>query len=175
MAGQITNNGITKWLEILFKEENENKLIQDIFSDPYKFRKTFINIIAENLYEDMRRSRLLITAPFTINKDFFQLSADEQKIWFDYAAGIPEKLKALNLFIRPFDEFCRTCIITDDEIEKLAAIDHDQYFLESAAAGPVQNQKKIQETRKRINRRKVTYKEMPDARKWYFRAYTTSA
>lgn len=167
MLNSITKEDVQKWKDIIYSADNE--IISKIDTNWEEYKKTFILKIAEYLYEDMRRSRLLITAPFTINKDFFQLSGDEQKIWFDYAAGIPEKLKALNLFIRPFDEFCRTCIITDDEIEKLAAIDHDQYFLESAAAGPVQNQKKIQETRKRINRRKVTYKEMPDARKWYFR------
>ena len=38
---------------------------------------------------------------------------------------IPDKFRALNLFIRPFEDFCRTCIITDNEIATLVQMDHD--------------------------------------------------
>ena len=137
MYSQVSNNEMTKWLEIIFLQDSDNILVRELLSDPDKSRKIFVDCIAENLYEDMRRSRSLITAPFTINKNFSQLPSDEKKVWYDYTAGIPDKLKSLNLFIRPFTDFCRTCIITDEEIEKLSAIDHDQYFLQDAASESV--------------------------------------
>ena len=167
MDGQITNNEMTKWLEIIYHKDKDNSKVLEAFSDLNEFKKIFIGTIASFLYEDMRRSRILITAPFTVNKDFSQLSYEEQKVWHDYAAGIPEKLKSLNLFIRPVNDFCRTCIITDEEIEKLAAIDHDQYFLESATSGS--GPRRSHETKRKINPKQVTFKDMPGARKWYFK------
>jgi serine phosphatase RsbU (regulator of sigma subunit) len=165
MACKITNNEMAKWLDAIYPTDRDNRIITEIFSDHDKFEKTFIDSIAEFLYEDMWRSRLLITAPFTVGQDFSKLSDSDKKIWFDYAAGIPEKLKSLDLFIRPFTDYCRTCIITDEDIEKLAAIDHDLYFHESSK----NVLKKHHEKKGKVNPKKVTYSETPDARKWYFR------
>jgi len=167
MNSQITNNEMTKWLEIIYHQDKDNSIVKETFSDLNKYKNIFIDTIAESLYEDMRRSRILITAPFTVNKDFSQLIYDEQKVWSEYAEGIPEKLKLLKLFIRPFTDFYRTCIITDEEIEKLASIDHDQYFLESVASGS--GHKRPNGTKRKINPRQVTFKDIPGARKWYFR------
>jgi serine phosphatase RsbU (regulator of sigma subunit) len=165
MVKDFTKEQILKWADIIYNADNV--MIEQISEKWTEFRKIFIEQIGKSLYEDMRRSRILITAPFTVNKEFRQLTYEEQKIWYNYAAAIPEKLKSLNLFIRPFNDFCRTCIITDDEIEKLAAIDHDQYFVGSSSSESVH--KKQQETKRKINPKKVTYSEMPGARKWYFR------
>lgn len=165
MAGDITKEQVLLWRDIMYNTDNE--IISQIDSNWKKFKKIFIDKVAGYLYEDMRRSRILITAPFTVNKDFSQLSPDEQQKWHDYAAGIPVKFKVLNLYIRPFSEYCRTCIITDEEIEKFASIDHERYFLESVAAASVN--KNLHEIPKTSGPGKVTYNEMPGARKWYFR------
>jgi len=167
MERRVTDNEITRWLEIIFPPDRDNKVIRRIFSDPDKFRMIFTDAIAESLYEDMRRSRSLITAPFTINKSFSQLPPEEQEIWYAYTAGIPEKLKSLNLFIRPYNDFCRTCIITDEEIERLAAIDHGQFFPKSAYSGSTNN--RLPETRRKNKPEPLSFKDMPGARKWYFR------
>jgi len=154
-------------MEIIYHQDRDSKTVLEMFSDSDKIRRNFIDPIAESLYEDIRRSSSLITAPFTINKKFGQLTHDEQKVWYEYTAGIPVKLKSLNLCIRPFDDFCRTCIITDEEIEKLAAIDQGQFFPESAETGSgLLNQN---ETRRKIDPKQVTLKDMPIAGKWYFR------
>ena len=125
MVRNSTKKEILKWTEIIYNPDKE--FIQDLSHNPEKYKKLFINKIAEYLYADMRRARMLITAPFTFNKDFSRLPEKEKKVWYSYAESIPEKLKSLNLFIRPFKEFCRTCIITDEEIEKLACLDHEYY------------------------------------------------
>ena len=115
----------------------------------------------------MWRSRILIIAPFNVSEDFSRLSPSEQKKWYDYAAGIPLKLRTLNLYIRPFSEFCRTCIITDEEIEKLASVDHESYFSGEISAASAK--KNLQSAPKTHGKEKVSYNDMPGARKWYFR------
>ncbi len=164
MAGEIRKENVLLWKDIIYEADKE--LISRIESNWKKYKKIFIDKVAEYLYEDMRRSRILITAPFTVNKDFSQLSFDEQRKWYGYASEIPVKFKALKLYIRPCSEFCRTCIITDEEIEKLASIDHELYFRESVATPSVK--RSLQEIPDTSVRTKVSYNEMPGARKWYF-------
>ena len=54
--------------------------------------------IAEYLYEDMRRARMLITSPFTFNKEFNRLPEKEKRVWYDYASEIPVKAKITKSF-----------------------------------------------------------------------------
>ncbi len=69
-------------------------------------------------------------------EEFKNLAESEKSFWYDIAARIPEKLKKLNLFIRPFEDFCRTCIITDKEIASLVQADLERYCRELALSGP---------------------------------------
>jgi serine phosphatase RsbU (regulator of sigma subunit) len=165
MISGIKKEHVLRWADIIYNPDS--LLIRKISTSWKEYKKVFIDSVAEYLYEDMRRSRILITAPFMISQDYSMLTDDDKKIWRNYAAGIPYKLKSLNLFIRPFTDFCRTCIITDEEIEKLAAIDQDLYFIESAATGS--GHKKPHETKRKIKPGQVTFKDMPGARKWYFK------
>jgi len=111
MSGNVTKKEILKWSEVIYDPEHE--FIQDISLNWIMYKKIFIDKIARNLYEDMRRARMLITIPFTFNKDFGKLTKDEKIVLYDYASEIPKKLKLLNIFIRPYKDFCGTCIITD--------------------------------------------------------------
>lgn len=164
MVRNFTNADIIKWTEVIYNPENE--LIREISLNWSGYKKIFIDQIAESLYEDMRRARMLITSPFTFNKDFSHLTSEEKAIWYDYASEIPHKLKSLNLLIRPFSDFCKTCIITDKEIEKLAQLDHDHYFTEPAST----ELKPDSSThgRRKTQKVQVTFQNLPGARKWYF-------
>lgn len=51
----------------------------------------------------------------------------EKEFWQVYAKGIPLKYNALGLLIRSFGEFCRTCIITEEEIDALVSADLDRF------------------------------------------------
>ncbi len=165
MDGNFEQEEILKWTEIFFDPDRE--FLKDISQNTDKHKKVFIDQIAKSLYEDMRRARMLITAPFTFNKEFDDLSAEEKKVWFDYASEIPAKLKSLNLFIRPYKDFCRTCIITDTDIEKLACMDHEYYLRHSLISHSGQGKNNL--NTKRIKPGHVPFHSIPGARKWYFK------
>jgi serine phosphatase RsbU (regulator of sigma subunit) len=104
----------------------------DLLSDSGKYKKFFIIPIAENLYYNIKNLGTGAQYPDNINKEFRNLSKAEKSFWYEYASSIPEKLKTIDLFIRPFESFCRTCIITDKEISTLAQIDYsNQIFRKS--------------------------------------------
>lgn len=96
---------------------------QDLFPDRKHFKNFFIKPVAENLYHDVRRLGIKIPVMGKNVKEFNNLSGSEKKLWYDYAEYIPKKLKSVNLFMRPFNGFCRTCIITDSDLAKLNEAD----------------------------------------------------
>lgn len=102
-----------------------NLSIHDMYPDKKKYNKLFVEPVAENLYQDFKKSGYAFQRPEKFNKEFKDLTKSEQSFWHDYAANIPYKFKTINLFIRPFTDFCRTCIITDNEVLSLAQIDND--------------------------------------------------
>jgi len=165
MIHNFTHKEIRKWTDVIYNPDEE--LIQDLAHNHEKYKSLFINKIAEYLYADMRRARVLITAPFTFNKIFSRLPEEEKKVWYSYAESIPEKLRSLNLFIRPFKEYCATCIITDEEIEKLACIDHDIF---SPEAFPEEiGKEKTPKASKKTALSQVSFRNLPGARKWFFK------
>lgn len=143
MPFKITRKHLNSWADVIHDPDKELR----ITGNSELFRQKFVNELSQYLYEDMRRSRSLITSPFTITSEFDEIEENEKKIWFEYAAGIPLKLKSLDLMIRPVQGFIRTCIITDDEVEKLASLDHEKYY----------------------NDPDTSFSNLPGARKWYFR------
>jgi len=101
------------WSKIIYNTDNHS--IQSPPAGIKNYRKIFTDPIAEGLYQDMQ----LIWNHITYTKS-------EKSFWYDFASGIPEKFGVLNLFIRPFGDFCRTCIITDEEIDVLVQMDLEQ-------------------------------------------------
>jgi serine phosphatase RsbU (regulator of sigma subunit) len=106
-----------------------NKPGKDIFSDKKKYKDFFINPIAESLFNNIKKSGFLNQYSDRINKEFKNLTKSEKTFWYNYASVIPDKFRTLNLIIRPFEDFCRTCLITDNEVKAFAQMDND--FLKS--------------------------------------------
>ena len=113
------------WSEIIYS--NIDPKDQASAPEDTNLRKTLTHAIAEGLYSDIRELNRLLIFTESSFADFNNLPEDEKTFWYDYSAGIPAKLKKLNLFIRPFEDFCRTCIITDIEIETLVQTDLVKY------------------------------------------------
>jgi serine phosphatase RsbU (regulator of sigma subunit) len=105
--------------------DSYNKLARDLFPDPIKYKALFINPIARNLFSDIQKSDTLFQFPDKTDKEFRNLTRAEKSFWYDIVAKIPEKFRTLNLIIRPFEDFCRTCILTDNEVATLAQKDYD--------------------------------------------------
>jgi len=100
--------------------DSDNQLIHDIIPGKENFLDKFVYPVAESLYVDSTHSK-------TLQKDFKDLAKVHKSFWYDYAAEIPEKFSSLNFLIRPFEDYCRTCLIPDDEIEIIAQADYDRY------------------------------------------------
>jgi serine phosphatase RsbU (regulator of sigma subunit) len=102
------------------------QLTQGIPPDLIKHNKLYINQIAEGLFKDMQQVIHPVSSK-TIKKEFKNLTKAEKSFWTGFASEIPDKLSTLHLFIRQYEDFCRTCIITDVEIAKLAQRDHYRF------------------------------------------------
>jgi hypothetical protein len=126
MRTDYSIESISEWISIIYDPDNET--IPGITGNPEEFITIFTWKLAESLYADLGRKERKILHPYSINKDFGKLGEADKTLWYDIVSSIPGKLKALNLFIRPFKKSFRTCIITDSEIEKLVRIDVERYL-----------------------------------------------
>lgn len=99
----------------------------DGFADPADFRKYQAKTVAQSLYDDFIRISRLGSSVSPPYRKFTDPGEADKQFWIDYTEGIPEKFISLDLFLRPYRNFCRTCIITDDEIDALASIDLDRH------------------------------------------------
>lgn len=117
------------WSKVIYN--TKNKIVHDVSTDQDKYKKFFVKPIAEGLYKDMQQLNKLNNFPPALIKDFRYLTKDEKSFWYDFAAEIPKKFRELNLFVRSFENFCRTCIITDNEVTALAGMDLSHKFFQS--------------------------------------------
>jgi len=109
------------WIEIMYNPTT--RLIQDITDNWKEYKKLFIDQIAENIYNDIQRTKHVFKSRFTFKTEFADMPEEEKRFWFEYAGGIPSRLKFLNLRIRRYKDFCRTCLIPYSDVEKLAIAD----------------------------------------------------
>ena len=127
MQNKVLGLEISKWSDVIIL--SDNKLNKDPNSDQTEIKKTFIYQIAEYLYNDIQRTRHLFTSPVSLDKEYGMLTKEEKMPWVEFASGIPGKLKSLNLRIRLYREFCRTCLILYNDLEKFAGNDYKNIFL----------------------------------------------
>ncbi len=115
------------WTEVIY--DPYRKLCQNVLQK----KAEDINTVAEKLagiyYSDLRHSRHLFSSPFSFTRPFCDLNGSEKNTWICYVKEIPSKLKELNLFLRPYKNFCRTCLIAGCEVERLARIDYEKFEL----------------------------------------------
>jgi len=162
MTADITRKEILKWSEVLYDPDPGSK--EDLALNWPGYKKIFIEEISKNLYEDVKRSGITVMLPFAFDREFGMLTKDERIFWYDFASKIPDKLKSLGLFIRPYEEFCRTCIITDGEIEKLALSDNAAYY-----RNPVSGTGRKRKSRNKTDQVPVSFLKMKESGKWLFR------
>ncbi len=134
------------WSKIIYNTNDQ--LIGEETSDPEVYRKFFTDTIAEGLYNDSRHARIISGLSEGLLENFEALPEDEKSFWYKYSSEIPGKFRMLNLLIRPYEDFCRTCLITDKEINTLVQLDLDGYCREfSSQRIPDKNKKSIRNQR----------------------------
>ena len=121
----------------------DNKLIQDLFPDKTDFKKRFINPVAEYLFSDLQKTGSSDIYSSLIVKAFSNLTNTEKSFWYDCAASIPHKFRTLNLFLRPFEDFCRTCIITDNEVTSLGLMDQEILLSHNSFQNKIKDRQKF--------------------------------
>jgi serine phosphatase RsbU (regulator of sigma subunit) len=109
------------WSKIIY--DNDLNLNQNLSFPGKNFKKLFTEPVAAGLYKDILQVFEPLSSDYSNIKEFPNLTESEKKVWYKYAGEIPDKLRKLNLFIRPFKDYCRTCIITDSEIDLLVKTD----------------------------------------------------
>jgi serine phosphatase RsbU (regulator of sigma subunit) len=116
------------WKEIIYKPDNNS--VAEILSDRYDYYMGFTFPVAEGLYNDFIVAGVAGQDPKYQERKFDILPDTEKSFWLDFADEIPVKFLSLKLFIRPFNEFCRTCIITEEEIDTFNNSDYGRYGIE---------------------------------------------
>ncbi|MBN1107276.1 MAG: SpoIIE family protein phosphatase [Bacteroidales bacterium] len=88
-------------------------------------------------------------SPYDLSKEFSSLSEKNKSEWYAYTDRIPAKLDSVQLRIRPFKDFCRTCLIPYEDLEKLAEYDYSMYC-HGGNRGNGGNFRKLPEAEKRF-------------------------
>ena len=122
--------------------EDKNRMIRDwsdVFdtSEQADFRTDSREQLSGFLYTDIQRTQHLFTSAFKSKKDFDRLSEEKKSVWYGFVDEIPEKLISINLRIRRYKDFCRTCLIPYNDLENLARFDYDHFCREQGSSDAV--------------------------------------
>jgi serine phosphatase RsbU (regulator of sigma subunit) len=119
MAGNDSDSQMQKWSVVLLDSETA------------RLRNDFREDLARLFYSDIQRTQHLFEPPHKLSvKDFDRLPEEEKEEWYRFVDGIPGKMVTVNLKIRRFNDFCRTCLIPYSDLEFLARFDYDLFCLE---------------------------------------------
>ncbi len=118
------------WQTVIYRNRIPNKILSE---NQEENENLLTSKIAEGLFNDILPRWNKFSTQKLNKKPFTALTVEEKSFWVGYASEIPGKLKILNLFIRPYEVKCRTCIITEQEIETLIKIDQKRYCRDLSA------------------------------------------
>ena len=148
------------WTEIIY--DPDNIIIKELSSDRNDQGKALTEKIAEYFYKDIQRTKHLFTSPYTFKKIFNKLTDAEKSDWYDLASKIPEKLSSLNLYIRKYGEFCRTCLIPYNDLQKMAQADYEWFISKN------NHNKRITQTEKASENDLTPFQDLPDKERRFF-------
>jgi serine phosphatase RsbU (regulator of sigma subunit) len=128
------------WSKVIYRDSGLT--IQEASLTDKDYREHLTKPVAEGLYADICRVNAILNLSDDLHEPFDKLSDAKRSFWYDYADQISDKLKKMNLFIRQFEDFCRTCLITDKEIVALVQMDLLKYCRELTTDSPALKVKK---------------------------------
>ena len=123
--------------------------------------------VAKLIHEDYAKHRAAEGTSSDTTVPFEDLPDDLKQSNIDAAEDIPNKLRAINHGIRkiPQGRTARTPDIADEEVEKLASMEHDRFCRERRLLGWVYGEKK--DIDNKITPHLVSFDELPDDIKVY--------
>lgn len=160
MIKQTSESEINLWTGIIY--DPDSLVIREIVSNWDKYRGFFIDSVAQFLYTDIQRTKNLFTSPYIFRKEFNKLTDDEKSDWHMFASEIPKKLRSINLYIRQYTEFCKTCLIPYEDLEKMARTDYVLYLRKHVLT------RQVSISDKDYNRKTVSFEDLPDKNKHFF-------
>ncbi|MCU0377931.1 MAG: SpoIIE family protein phosphatase [Bacteroidales bacterium] len=103
------------------------RLIKEKEGDDYEYLADFVNPVADGLAREAAHLLRQAVLSQTPGKKSTSFKKAEKSFWQEYAFFVQEKLKSLNLYLRHYEGFCRTCIITESEITSMVKMDLDRF------------------------------------------------
>ena len=158
---QITDKIIQKWNSIIYLSDKGGKKINDAC-----IRK-LINNLARGYYIEYTRIKKSVNRNCINSEDFDNLTNKEKNIYYGKAIHIQNKLATVNLLIKKYDKYCRTPIITEEEVSIMAQMDHERWFREMKANNWSYGEVKNEKTKTHPDL--VPYQELPIEKKIFDR------
>lgn len=112
-----------KWIRVM--NDPEGKVASQMAQNPEEYRSKLLDQTAEFLFSQMKRTEH--SGKELKSHRFSRLEKTEKDFWHQAAAAIPEKIELLGLTVKPWSSHFHTCIITDEEINKLTKADLEKY------------------------------------------------
>lgn len=91
--------------------------------------------VAENLARNFAKEARISSGKALLKSVYKDLAKPGKQFWLDFSEGIHKKFNSLGLLLRQYSGFCRTCIITDEEIAALALADLEKFGGEPGTDG----------------------------------------
>lgn len=107
------------WIRVLHDPDRELAPLFARNSGEYKSK--LFDHTAEFLFEEMKRTDSMADDRKKVR--FQKLDTDQKAGWYEAATHIPKKIELLGLRIKPWSAHFHTCIITDEEIDRLTRAD----------------------------------------------------
>jgi serine phosphatase RsbU (regulator of sigma subunit) len=120
MVKNNPGNKISAWTKVFISRDNED--VPDIM----KHKTVLVDDLPLMIYNGIKQLKHSFTPPVNLNRDYNRLNQYERSFWENCADGFPAKLDSLNLYIHRYEKFCRTCLITNSEVERLARNDYER-------------------------------------------------
>lgn len=99
--------------------------------------EAFVGSMARTLHDYYISERKRKNQSIKVSENFDELSDDKKRSNLNAAEDIPRKLKAIGFWIQPVGShgFAHSPLITDEELEKMAAMEHDRWVNEQEQQG----------------------------------------
>lgn len=125
MSLSISEQDVLNWLDIIWR--STRKVEKDMRNDFEQYKARLIVNIALAHHAELLRIQEDYELQNKLPVDFGELTIEQKLFSYDFARDIPRKLKEIKLKIEPFEKYCRTTIIPDEDVNRLSQLEHERW------------------------------------------------